>query len=106
MVAPPSVTAQGGNLHSSGVLASLLREIEEDGLHPPVNVRLLGEPELGEQRIYVLLNRSLREEQRLRDAGIVAPLRHLLEHLTFTRSEMFERGCLAPRALRDQRLDN
>src|SRR3712207_7058444 len=43
--------------------------------------RSLGQSELGEQGIGVLLHRTLGHVQRPRDGRVVLPRRHLLEHL-------------------------
>ncbi len=99
-------SAQGGNLRRSGVLASLLGQVQQDGLHPPVDVHLGGEAELREQGVDVLLDRAFRQEQRLRDPGVVATLRHLVEHFALTRCETLEGGRPLLLALRHERLDD
>ena len=50
-----------------------------------------GHAELGEERVDVLLDRPLRQSERRADAGVVAPERHLREHLALARGEEVER---------------
>lgn len=51
-------------------------EIGEDGEHPAVIARGLGEVELGEDALHVLFDRSDREDKRLGDPGVRATLGH------------------------------
>src|SRR4051812_36191921 len=89
--------AGGGVLATPGVRAArtpcsagLFSQEQQHRLDPAVHVDLLAEPELREQRVDVLLDRVGRQEQRLRDARVVAPLRHLLQDLALARSEAFQ----------------
>src|SRR5690242_8425211 len=65
-----------------GVLATLAcSEVDEHRCHPAVEVLLLREAELGEDRIGVLLHGALGQHQRGGDGGVALALRHLAEHL-------------------------
>src|SRR4051794_15962545 len=92
MVAPSPAGRQGASTSSrSGVLTTVLRQEEQHGLHPAVHIGFFAQPELREQRVDVFFDRALTQEQCLRDAGVVPPLRHLFEHFTFARGEPLER---------------
>src|SRR5262249_10946740 len=91
MVAPSEPRTQGGVRGTPVVLAPLFGEEQEDGLHPTMDVDLFAQVELGEEGIDVLLDRAFGEVERLGDPRVVAPLRHLLEHLAFARSEAIDR---------------
>src|SRR5689334_17382092 len=65
----------------------LVAEVDKDGLDPAVDVLLLGEAELGEDRVGVLLYRPLGDEQGRRDRGVGLALGHLGEDLGFPHGE-------------------
>src|SRR6185437_7501213 len=65
----------------------LVAEVDEDGLHPAVDVLLLGEAQLGEDRVGVFLYRPLGDEQGRRDRGVGLALGHLGEDLSFPHGE-------------------
>src|SRR5439155_2708508 len=81
---------------SAGREPALAQE-REHGHHPAVHVGLLGELELVEQGVDVLLDRALGQEERAGDRRVVLALRHLLEDLALPLRQMSERR--APRAL-------
>src|SRR5258708_13422968 len=56
-------------------------EIDQHGLDPPVHIALLGQSELGEDGVRVLLHRPLRDLQRGGDGGVALPLGHLAQDL-------------------------
>src|SRR5829696_1570600 len=73
---------------------AVLVQVEQHGLDPPVEVALLGERELGEDRVGVLLDRALGEEEGGGDRGVALALRHLAEDLELARGEGAERRVL------------
>src|SRR5688500_7935668 len=66
----------------------------EEGEHradPSVDLTLLAEPELLEDRGDVLLDRSLAHEEGLRDRGVAQAGGHLLQHLRLALGEPEQR---------------
>jgi signal transduction histidine kinase len=66
---PLEAPAVGG-----GQVAAL--QVEEDGGDPPVQVELLGEAELAEDGVGVLLDRPVADAEVTRDGGVALPRRH------------------------------
>ena len=56
-----------------------------------MDLALLGQPQLVEQGVDVLLDRAFGEEQALGDGRVVLPLRHLLEDLPLSVGQLCER---------------
>src|SRR5262245_2443405 len=79
-------------------------EVEQHRFHTAMDARLFAQPELGEQRVDVLLDRALREHEGLGARSVVLALSDLGEHLQFTRGEMLERRAAGTRPRLDQRL--
>src|SRR3954447_647777 len=65
--------------------------------HPAVVVAGLGQAELRQDAVHVLLNGSLRDPEAPADAGIGAPLGHQREHLALATGELLERILDIPR---------
>src|SRR6476659_8553267 len=86
------------------VVLALRPQVEQNRLHALVNVLLVGEVELREDRVDVLLDRALRQHQGVRDRGVVLALRHLAEHLPLARRQLGERRPAAARTRGDKRL--
>ena len=89
-----------------GMNLAVLSEVEDHGLDPPVNRRLPRQPELEEDRVNHLLDRTLGQEERLGDGRVVLPFGHLAQHVALARRQLIERGVVAPTALRDEGLDD
>ena len=70
----------------------LIAEEREHRHHPAVHVRLLGQTQLVEQGVDVLLHGSLGEEERFRDRGVVLSLCHVAEHFALPVGELRQRG--------------
>jgi len=64
---------------------------QQDGGDPPVHGRLLGEAELREDGVDVLLDRPSRQHQRVGDGGVVLAGRDLCQHLELPRGEVPQR---------------
>src|SRR5216683_3340732 len=60
------------------------RQIDQDRLHATVDILLLAQLELGEDRVAVLFYYSAREEESLGYRLVGAALRHQRENLTLT----------------------
>ena len=58
--------------------------------HPAVVVVGLGQPELGQDAVHVLLNGSLRDPKAPPDAGVGAPFGHQREHVALATGELLE----------------
>ena len=99
--------SQGGGRCARGVatLPHPVGEVEEHGLHSSVHVDLLGQPELREDRVRVLLDGPSGQDQRGRDGGVALALGHLAEDLPLagvSRSSSLVSGPLG----RDEGLDH
>src|ERR1022692_1862289 len=81
-------------------------EVDERRLDATVNVRLLGELQLREYGVDVLLDRALGQEERCGDACIVPSHRHLLEHIALARRQLSDRRVTHRAARRDEHLDH
>src|SRR5580704_11503780 len=81
---------------SSGRL--VLAEIEQDRLDPAVHVALLAQAKFREDRVGVLLDRALGDEQRRGDRRVALALRHFRQDLKFPRSQQSQtlRAILCP----------
>src|SRR3954465_12115796 len=104
-----SVTNRGGRMGPRGPgvgLASLPAQVEQDRLDPPVDVALLGEAELREDRVGVLLDRSLREDEGLGDRRVRFAGRHLVEDLGLPRGQTVEIGLRAGGSRRHELFDD
>src|SRR4051812_46560969 len=93
---PPSRGGEpspGGSawMWTSGSGPSAVGEVEQDRLDPAVDVGLLRQAELREDRVDVLLHRPLRKSEGGGDRGVVAALRHLGEDLALAGREELER---------------
>ena len=92
-----TITAvSGGGTRIAGSLPTretlvALGEVEDHGLDPTVNSRLPGQAELEEDRVDHLLDRSLGQDQRFGDGGVVLPLGHLAKHVALARRQLVER---------------
>src|SRR3954471_23767087 len=73
-----------------------LRKEHERRLHALAHILRVGEPELEEDRVDVLLDGALGQEQRLGDRRVALALGDLAEHLALANCELVER-----RAVRD-----
>src|SRR4026208_830770 len=92
-----------GVLESASVAVA---EVEQYGSDPSAHDLVVLERELLEDSADMLLDRSLREDQRLRDRGVALALGHLGQGLMFTRCEVVE-WRVAPAPVRgDQPLDD
>ena len=57
------------------------RQVQQHGAHPPMGLPVVHQPELGEDRVDVLLHGVLADEQRRRHGGVVLAGGHLVENL-------------------------
>ena len=96
VVAAPS-RASGMWISASSISAALTRLL--------TSVRV-GQAELEEDRVDVLLDGALGEEQRLGDRGVALALGDLAEHLALARRQLVERRVLGAAARVYQRLDD
>ena len=80
--------------------------MHEHGLDPAVEVGLLGQAELGEDRVGVLLDRPLRQHERAGDGGVGLAGGHLGEHLALAGRQPVELARRRPPVRRDQALDD
>src|SRR4029453_883679 len=76
----PPCQHQGGGWWLLPAPAPVLAEIEQHRLDPAVHVGLLGQSELGEHRVDVLLDGPFGEDQRGGDPGVVLAPGHLAQH--------------------------
>ena len=69
--------------------ARLLARLEEcdHREHPPMILGGLGQPQLAQDAVHVLLDRALGDPETMGDPGVGAALSHQLEHLAFARAE-------------------
>ena len=114
------VHALGGQLVSEGsritgslpvapvnVMSAPFGEIEDHRLNPLVDCRLPGEPELEEDRVDDLLDRPLREHERLRRSPALFLPSAISRRTSRSRGVSWESGdCLVPRLLRHECLDH
>src|SRR6476659_4011380 len=73
-------------------LSRAFGEVQQRRDHAAADDALLGEVELREDPVHVLLHAPLRQKQRLGNGGIRFTLRHLGEHVQFTGGERTELG--------------
>src|SRR5437016_2250834 len=92
------VTSGGGSSHSARttglgglVLRAAIGQEEQDGLHPAVHLSLLGQAELGEDGVDVLLHRPFGEHQRLGDGGVRPAPGHLRQDLRLSGRQLPQR---------------
>ena len=89
-----------------GVLVGFLREVDERRLHPPAEVLGVREPELHEDRVDVLLDGALGEEELLGDRLVALALGDLGEDLPARAASGRRAASLRPGARGDERLDH
>src|SRR4029453_4266943 len=69
----------------------LFRKEDQGGLHPPADVRGVGEVELEEDRVDVLLDRALGQDELVGDRLVVVSARDEREDLDLSRRQLRER---------------
>src|SRR3954453_11643642 len=83
-----------------------LGEEDERRLDALADLLDVGEVELEEDRVDVLLDGALGEDELLGDRAVALALSDLCEHLALARRELRERRALRPRLRGDERLDD
>src|SRR5262249_3992531 len=84
----------------------LLAEDTQDGQNASVRVRFLRQPQLAEDGIDVLLDRSLAKPQPGHDRGVAPARGHLLQDLSLSRGERCKRRCRPLLAAAQELLDD
>lgn len=87
-------------------LVVLRVEKEERRRDPPAHVPAVGQIELGEDRVHVLLDRAFGQDQRLGDRGIALAGRDSRENLELARGQPGQARMACPRAGLDEHVDD
>src|SRR5947209_6865748 len=88
---PPTSSAGGFHTPAGGACAlrsgARATQVDQGGLDPAMNRGLFAQSQLGEDRVDVLLDGPLRQEEGGRDGGVVLALCDLAQHLALPRGE-------------------
>ena len=84
---PPRAGTAAGRRPPARRSRRFLREIQQGGPHPGMDVEVAGQVELGEDRIDVLLHRVPGQHEMVRDRRVRAALGDLGEYLQLTRAQ-------------------